>query len=154
MRGVVEAPVMPVQLPGKQGARLVGIAAHCDHRFHWLTEKIVHMLRMMAGDIDADLRHRLNGEGMDISGGLGASADHIQESTSCRSQNALRKVAAAGVTSAKDEDSRFGVIGFHNDDYFRLILRQIACHLTPWQPNSIRDAAPGVFANRRERLDV
>ena len=46
--------MMAVQLAGEHGAGLIRVAADRDDGFHWLLQKIIHMLGMMRGNINAD----------------------------------------------------------------------------------------------------
>src|SRR5664280_1122395 len=61
----------------------------------------------MAGNINANFLHHLNGERMNIAGGLGPRALHVERIARHRAQNAFGKMAAARIARAEDEDSRF-----------------------------------------------
>ncbi len=70
MRGVIETPMMPVHLPRKDRTGLIGIATDGDDRGDFLAQKIVHVLRGVIGDIDADFLEHLDGFRMHIAGRL------------------------------------------------------------------------------------
>ena len=76
--GIVEAPVMPVQLPGEHRAGLVRVAADSDDGLHRLVEELIQVLRVMAGNIEADLLHDLDRQWMDVTGGLRTGARHLK----------------------------------------------------------------------------
>src|SRR5690606_27482441 len=66
--GIVELPVL-VALAGEDGA---GVAAsHRDHDVRRLHGFGGQHLRLLAGDVDADLAHRLDGDRVDLTGGHG-----------------------------------------------------------------------------------
>ena len=102
--GVVKAPVVAVYLAGKHGAGLIGIAADGDDGFNVLIEELIEVLGMMRGDVDADLGHDFDGEGMDVAGGLGAGAGDGVAFTQDVAEDAFGEVGAAGVAGAEDED--------------------------------------------------
>jgi len=52
--GVLERPVVTVELAGEDRAGLVGVAADGDHGFHLLGEELVEVLGSVRGDVDAD----------------------------------------------------------------------------------------------------
>ena len=68
MGGIIETPVMPVYLPRKHGAGLVGIAADGDDGFHFLMQKLVHVPGAMSGNIYAYLGHCPDSQRMDVTG--------------------------------------------------------------------------------------
>lgn len=72
--GVVEGPVVAVHLAGEDGAGLVGVSADGDDGFHLVFEEQVHVLRVVAGGVDADLLQRADRERVDVSGGIRAGA--------------------------------------------------------------------------------
>lgn len=72
--GVVEGPVVAVHLAGEHGAGLVGVAADGDDGFHPVIEEKVHVLRVMAGGVDADFLQRADRERVDVSSGIRAGA--------------------------------------------------------------------------------
>ena len=104
MGRVLETPVMPVQLAREHRAGLIGIAADSDHSLHVLSEKFVHVLAVVAGNINADLGHGLDRQRMDITGGLRPGAAHVQPVSGGLAQNAFRQVATARIAGAKDQD--------------------------------------------------
>ena len=107
VRRVVKAPVMPVELPGKQRARLIGVAADRDHRLHVLVEKFVEVLGTMVRDIKADLFHYLDRHGVDVTRGFRAGAGDSQ-GIACRgAQDPFGQVRSAGVAGAENEDEQF-----------------------------------------------
>lgn len=75
--GIVEAPVVAVELAGKHGAGLVGIAADGDDGLDVLAEELVHVLAGVRADIEPDLGHGFDSERMHITGGLGARAGDV-----------------------------------------------------------------------------
>ena len=93
--GIVETPVMPVHMAGKHWARLFGIAAHSDDGLDWLMEELVQVLRLVAGNVDADFRHYLNSEWMNATCGFRPGAGDAKPPLRRGAQNALGKVAAA-----------------------------------------------------------
>ena len=62
--------MMPVELSGNHWTGLISIAANCDDRLDLLLEKLVHVFRVMAGNVEADLLHRLDGQGMNVASGF------------------------------------------------------------------------------------
>jgi len=59
----------------------------------------------MRGDVEADLGHDFDGEGMDVAGGLGAGAGDGVASAQGVAEDAFGEVGAAGVAGAEDEDN-------------------------------------------------
>ena len=59
--GVVEAPVVAVQLPWEHRAGLVGIAADGDDGIDFSLQKIIHVFRGVGGNIDPDFGHGCDG---------------------------------------------------------------------------------------------
>jgi hypothetical protein len=72
--GIIESPMVPVDLSGKHRANLVGISTHGDDGLHAIVQKPVEVFRMMRTDIDADFTHHLDRKGMNVSGGFRAGA--------------------------------------------------------------------------------
>jgi len=103
---VGERPVMAVRLAGEAGAGRVGVVANGDDRLDVASEKLVHVLGQVPGNIDADVGHGADGEGMNITGGFGAGALDVEHVTRDRAQNALGHVAAAGVAGACRESGQ------------------------------------------------
>jgi hypothetical protein len=104
--GVVEAPVVAIELAGEHGAGLVGIAADGDDGLNLLVQKLVHVLAGVGADVDADLGHGFDGERMHVTGGFGAGAGDDVIVIQSGAKEAFGKVGAAGVAGAKDEDGR------------------------------------------------
>jgi len=77
MRWILKTPVVPVQLSGKHRARLIRISANGDHSLHRLLEEIVHVFATVAADIDPDLAHHFDTEGVDITRGIRARAGDL-----------------------------------------------------------------------------
>ena len=112
LRRVVEAPMMTVQLAGEQRTGLIGIAADGDHGFHRLLQKVVHVLGVMRGNINANFLHHLNAERMHIPRRLRASAVDIKNVARDSAQDAFGEMAAARIAGAENEHS-----GFHFLDW-------------------------------------
>lgn len=101
---VIKAPVMTVHLTWKGRARLIGVAADSDDGFNILMEEIVHVLRVMGGDVDADLLHHLDSEGMHIPRGIRTGALYVEEVTGDHAKDAFGEVAATGIAGTQDQD--------------------------------------------------
>lgn len=110
--GIVEAPMVAVHLAREHRASLVSVPANRDDGFHFPIEKLVHVLGAMAGDVDADFLHGLNGHGVNVTGRLRAGAVDVEQVTRNLVENALGEMTAAGVSGAEDENERFGIHGF------------------------------------------
>ena len=108
--GIIEAPVMAIQLPGKDGAHLVGVATDSDDGRNLAVEKCVHVLRCVGGNVDADLLQHLDRLRVDKAGGVRTRAVHVDEVAGGGTEDAFSHVAAAGISSAEDED-----VGFHDE---------------------------------------
>ena len=78
MGRVTETPVVTVQLPRKDRADLIGIAADGDHRGHGLIQKLVLVLRMMRRGIQTDLLQDRQGHRVDIPRRLRARAGDVR----------------------------------------------------------------------------
>jgi hypothetical protein len=115
VRRIVEGPVVAVHLAGKHRAGLVGVAADGDHGFHLVVEEKIHVLRLVRADVDADLGQRLDGERVDVSGGLRAGAFDAEAVAERAFQDAFGEVRAAAVAGAEDEDGGGGH-GFMKDE--------------------------------------
>ena len=107
MSRIVKAPVLPVDLARKHRTGLIGVAADGDDRIDFAVQEIVHMLRGVAGNIDVDFGQRCDGFGMNVSGGVRASAVNFHEIAGGCTKDPLGHVAAAGVAGAEDEDVWF-----------------------------------------------
>jgi len=81
MRWIIKTPVVPVQLSGKHRARLIRISANGDHSFHRLLEEIVHVLAMVTADIDPDLAHHFDAEGVHVTRRIRARTGDLQQVT-------------------------------------------------------------------------
>ena len=71
--------MVPVDLSGKCGASLVGVAADGDDGFDGLVEESVEMGRAAGADIEPPLGHDINGERVDVSGRVRAGAFDAEE---------------------------------------------------------------------------
>lgn len=107
IRRIVEPPMVAIQLPWKIRARLIRVAAHGNDGFHIPIQKIVHVLRLMSGDIDVDFLESLNGLGVHKPGRLGTGALNIKKIAGGMAKNAFRHVTATGIAGAKNENGRF-----------------------------------------------
>ena len=112
--GIVKAPVVTVHLAGKHRACLIRVATNGDDGFDLAVKELVHVLAVVAGNVDADLGQRLDGERMDVSGGFRASALDIEKIPCGVAENPLGHVAAARVAGAEDENGG-RVIRIHRD---------------------------------------
>lgn len=110
MSGIIEAPVVTIQLPGKDGAYLVSVAADSDDSRDLAVKKCVHVLRCVGGNVDADLLHHLDRLGVDEAGGVRPRAVHVNEAIGSGTEDAFSHVTAAGISGAEDED-----VGFHDE---------------------------------------
>lgn len=115
--GVIKTPVMAIHLPGKEGARLVGVGADSDYGGNLAVEKGVQVLRCVGRNINADLLQHLDRLGVDEADGFRPRAVHIDEVASGSTEDAFGHVAAAGIPGAKDKD-----VGLHNK------LSRVAIH--------------------------
>jgi hypothetical protein len=106
MSGIIEAPMVAVYLARIHRACLVGISAHRDHRGDFPIQKIVHVLRRVAGDVDPDFLHYLDCLRMHIAGRLRTGTVDLDEVTRGGAKTTLRHVTATRVSGAKDEDVR------------------------------------------------
>src|SRR4051812_9299842 len=79
MSGIVERPMVPVYLPGKNRARLIGIPTNSDYRFNGAGDEFVQVLGPMRGKVDPDLPHHLDGQWMHEARGLRTGARHVQD---------------------------------------------------------------------------
>jgi hypothetical protein len=77
--GIIETPMVPVDLPGKDGTGLIRIAANGDDGFHWPIKKLVQVLGTMGGDIDTDFVHDLDGQRVNITCGFRSGALDIEK---------------------------------------------------------------------------
>ena len=103
---------MAIQLTGIYRTGLIRVAADRDDRFNRLIQKLIHVLGMMAGNINPDFLHHLNGQRMHIAGGLGPGALDVEFVPDGRAEQAFSEMAATGIAGAEDEDGGF-VVRFH-----------------------------------------
>lgn len=103
---------MPVDLSGEHRAGLIRIATHGDNGFHRLLEKIVHVLAVVPTDIEANLPHHFDAEGVHVSGGIRARAGDLKKVPGGCPKNALREMTAAGITRTEYENEWFSC-GIH-----------------------------------------
>ena len=104
MGRIIETPMMSIQLPWKHRARLIRVATNRDYGLDVLFQKIVHVLGVMRGDVDADLFHHLNAQRMHKTRRLGAGAVHFKQISGNRTQDAFSEMAAARIAGAKNKD--------------------------------------------------
>lgn len=116
MGGIVERPVVTIDLSGKYRTRLIGVSANRDDRVDRAIEELAQMLRAVFGDIDVDFAHDLKGQRVNIACGLGAGARHLDDITSHRAKNAFGEMAAARIAGAQNKNKRFG--GGHGRSLF------------------------------------
>jgi len=105
---IVKTPVKAVHLSGEHRADLIGIPADGDDGIDGAAEEFLKMLGVMAGYVDTDLLHDLDGLRMDIPGRLRAGAGNFDQIGGGSAEDAFGQVTAAGVASAKNEDKWFG----------------------------------------------
>jgi hypothetical protein len=104
---IIKAPVKAVKLSGEHRAGLIGVAADGDHGINGTVQELIHVFGVMSRDVDSDFLEDFDGLWMDIAGGFGAGAGHLDEVACGRSEDAFGEMATAGVAGAKDEDERF-----------------------------------------------
>lgn len=105
--GVVESPVIAVYLAGEHGAGLIGVAADGDDGIDLLPEEFVHVLGVVATDVDADFGHGGDGLRVNVASRLRACALDVEDVPCGLAEDSLGHVAAAGVSGAEDEDGGF-----------------------------------------------
>ena len=74
MGGVLEGPVVAIELTWESGAGLVGIATDCDDGLHLPREELIHVLAGVCADVYAYFRHGSDTEWMHIACGVRACA--------------------------------------------------------------------------------
>ena len=100
---VREAHVHDFGFPGKDGTLLLGLVADRDHQVEGFPGQVVHRLGSMLADIDAQLRHDLDGPGVDPAGphprgpGLNLPGQIVVHQS-------FGHLAAAGVFGAEKQD--------------------------------------------------
>jgi hypothetical protein len=105
--GIVERPMVAIQLTGENRADLIGLAADGDDGLDISPEKFIEMLRAMRRDVDARLVHRLDSEWMHVARGLRSGAGDIDQVAGEFAQPAFGEMTAARIARAEDEDERF-----------------------------------------------
>ena len=65
------------------------------------------MLRVVIGDVDADFRHGLDGEWVDIARGFGPGAGDPELVVERGAEDSFGEVRAAAIAGAEDEDGRW-----------------------------------------------
>jgi|JI10StandDraft_1071094.scaffolds.fasta_scaffold65153_3 hypothetical protein len=107
MSGIIETPMVAVELTGEHGAGLIGIAADGDDGLDVLVQELVHVLAGVRADVDANLCHGFDAERVDVACGLGAGAGDDVAVIERGAEDAFGEMGAAGVAGAEDEDGRF-----------------------------------------------
>ena len=107
MSRVVEAPVKTVHLSREHRACLVCIPAHGDHGIDGAIQKLIHVLGVVSGNVDADFPHDFDRFGMNIAGGFGTCAGDLDEIAGSGTKEAFCKVTAARIAGAEDQDEWF-----------------------------------------------
>lgn len=107
MRRIIKTPVVPVQLSREHRARLIRISTNSDHSLHRLLEEIVHVLAMVAADINPDLAHHFDTEGVNVTRRIRARAGDLQQVTGRCPKDALREMTPAGIASTEYENEWF-----------------------------------------------
>lgn len=77
MGGIIKWEMMPIDLTWENGAGLVGIATHGDHRFHLAVKKFVQVLGVMARGIKPDFLQTAKGQRMHKARWLGPRTGHL-----------------------------------------------------------------------------
>lgn len=106
MGRVIESPMVAPHLPRIHRTGLVGVAAYGDDGVHILVQKVIHVLRGVRADIDADFGHGFDGERVNIARGIRSGAMDIEQVTGGLSKQAFGHVATAGVSGAENENER------------------------------------------------
>jgi hypothetical protein len=107
MGRIIKTQVMAVQLPWEHLAGLIRVSTNRDHRLDVLFQKIVHVLGVVPGDINANLLHHLNAKRMHITRGLGTGAMNFKDIARDSAQDAFSKMAAARIAGAKNQNGWF-----------------------------------------------
>lgn len=111
--GVVELPVL-VPLAGEEGALVA--AAHRDDHVGLLDGFGGEDLRLLGGDVDAELRHRGHGDRVDLVRGLGAGGQDLDPVAGQVAEEARGHLRAPGVVDADEQDGGLapgGGVGAH-----------------------------------------
>ena len=109
--GVFKAPVVAMNLTGKERAGFARVAADCNDGVDACFEKGVPLFGRMRGKIDVDFGHYFDGEGVNGAGGVRTRAGDFSKGSEFFSENAFSHVTAAGVSGAKNEDVAAGFFG-------------------------------------------
>ena len=64
MRGVIEGPVVTIDLAWKDGADLVDVSANCDHGCDFVMKKFREVFGAGCREVKAEFLHDLDGHGM------------------------------------------------------------------------------------------
>ena len=110
--GIVEAPVVAIELAGEHRTRLISITTDSDDGLDVLAQKLIHVLAGVRADVEADLGHRFDGERVNITRRLRSGAGDLVSIAERGAQEAFGKVGAAGVAGAEDEDGGHGNLEF------------------------------------------
>jgi hypothetical protein len=100
---VLKSPVKPFFAPRKEWAGLVGMIADGHHVFKVLIQKILHTLGVMVRDVNRNLGHDPNGQGVDPRG-LGSSTVRLETVTRKGIHKSLCHVGACGIVGTDKED--------------------------------------------------
>ena len=138
VRWIVEGEMMASGMTGEHGARLVGLATDGDHGVDARLQEFIEMLGTVLRDVDADLRHRADGEWMDVSRRLRTSAGNLEAIAKSTAQDPLSEMRPATVAGAENQDQRFGA---HEVALF------VAVHRPPQHPGSRTPAHKGTANN-------
>src|SRR5581483_9081439 len=103
--GVGELPVL-VALAGKDRAGVT--TAHGDDDIAFLGGGVVELLGVFGSDVDADLPHRLDRNGVDLVGGLGAGGADLNAGAGEVTQPSGSHLRAASVVYADEQDAGTG----------------------------------------------
>src|SRR5262249_51705533 len=104
---IVDAPVEPRRATREQGASLVGAVAHGDHVVPRVAQERVDGLRAVGADVDPNLVHRPDREGMDACR-FGPGARHLDAIACQVVEEALRHLTPRRVVGAQEPHSRAG----------------------------------------------
>jgi hypothetical protein len=107
VRGILEAPVVSVQLAREYRADLVGVAAHGHDGRYGDVKELRKVLGAVRGGVEADLLQDFEGHRMDVTSRLRTGTGDIGDITDGATEDGLREMAPAGITGAEDEDKGF-----------------------------------------------
>ena len=100
-RWIVELPI-EIPLPREDRARVS--AAHRDHDIRPFDGFLGEGLRILGGDVDPDLPHRLDDRGVDLVGRIAARRPHHDPSLGVLRQQTRGHLAPPGVVDADEEN--------------------------------------------------